>query len=494
MPPAVLDFKQRLPAGRASKNQQHMKQWGSLTPVCNTMSKQLPPAVETTLSGWGRYPVSKVQVSRPEALRQLDDLVRAANGVSLLPRGAGRSYGDASLNSRGRIILSERLNRMLSFDDKAGVLRCEAGVSLAEILDVFIPRGWFVAVTPGTKFTTVGGAVACDVHGKNHHRDGSFGHCVRSIRLVTAAGETVECSRQERPELFDATLGGMGLTGFIIEVEFSLLPIETAYVDLLRIKSKNLEETMALFDQHEPGYQYTVAWLDCMAPANALGRSVLFFGNHARLGDLPARLRERPLDVSLPSPIAVPFDAPSGLLNKFTMTTLNSLYYMHYMSWHNRLITPYTTFFYPLDRIGSWNRLYGSAGFVQYQCVLPPENSRQGIRAILSLSKQRGLGSFLAVLKRLGPQTGLLSFPMPGYTLTLDFAVKPGVIEFLAELDKLVIEYGDRVYLAKDTCLSAEAFRIMYPQFGKWLAIKNTIDPDWHFSSDMAERLKWRQQ
>ncbi len=457
------------------------------------MSKQLPPAVETSLSGWGRYPVSRVKMNRPEQLGQLDALVRDSSGITLVPRGAGRSYGDASLNSSGRIILSERLNRMLSFDAQTGVVRCEAGVTLAEILDTFIPRGWFIPVTPGTKYTTVGGAVACDVHGKNHHRDGSFGASVRSLKIVAASGETVECSRQNDPELFFATLGGMGLTGFIIEVEFDLIPIETAYVNLFRIKSNDLDETMALFDEHEPAHQYTVAWLDCMAPAKSLGRSVLFFGNHATRQELPARWQSSPLSIALPKPITVPLDAPSGLLNKYTMSLLNTGYYEHFLGKQDRTISDYNSYFYPLDRVLRWNRLYGKAGFVQYQCVIPPEQSHKAVSQILTLCKQRGLGSFLAVLKRLGPQEGILSFPMPGYTLTLDFAVKPGVIEFLSELDRVVVEYGGRVYLAKDTCVSPESFRIMYPKLPEWLAIKNRIDPNWHFSSDLSERLQWRQ-
>ncbi|MBI4534033.1 MAG: FAD-binding oxidoreductase, partial [Candidatus Melainabacteria bacterium] len=331
---------------------------------------------------------------------------------------------------------------------------------------------------------------ACDVHGKNHHRDGGFSSCVKRLRIALASGEIVECSAEAYSDLFWATVGGMGLTGAIVDVEFSLRPIETSFIKLHSIKSANLNETMALFDEHESNYQYSVAWLDCLATGSKLGRSILMLGNHACLSDLSTKQKINPLNVTSRRTMTVPFDLPNGLLNRQSISLFNSLYYAHHTSKHMHVVVDYDSFFYPLDGILEWNRLYGNKGFVQYQCVFPESESRQALESMLYLSSKCGWGSFLAVLKRFGPQEGLLSFPMSGYTITLDMPIRPGLMEFLNELDGIVLKHGGRVYLAKDARLTPGVFREMYPKLTRWLAVKSAVDPLNMFSSTMSERLQ----
>ncbi|MEM8780701.1 MAG: FAD-binding oxidoreductase [Cyanobacteria bacterium P01_G01_bin.49] len=444
--------------------------------------------LETCLSGWGRYPIVKSSICRPEKIASIATTIQKSKSTSVLARGSGRSYGDAALNPQGITMLAERLNRMLSFDRETGVLCCEAGVTIAEILEVFVPRGWFPPVTPGTKFVTVGGAVASDVHGKNHHVDGSFANHVRFIKLTLASGETVKCSASENSDLFWATVGGMGLTGIITEVSFALQRIETAYINSRNIKANSLAETFALFEEFEPQYQYSVAWIDCLASGNGLGRSILMLGNHARINELNSQ--PEPLKLKPKPKLKVPFDFPAALLNRHTMGIFNNLYYGKQRSRDIKAIADYDSFFYPLDSIQDWNRLYGKKGFIQYQCVFPTDVSQEALTKVLQMCSQQGWGSFLAVLKRFGSQSGWLSFPMPGYTLTLDMPVKSGLWQFLNLLDEVVISYGGRVYLAKDARLSADSFRQMYPKFPQWLEVKSQVDPDNRFSSALSQRLQ----
>lgn len=453
------------------------------------MNSRSTLAHEENLSGWGRCPVVRSYVQQPETAAAIPEWLHAVNYWSILARGAGRSYGDAALNPQGYTLLTEPLNRFLDFNTDTGILRCEAGVTFQQINERFVPMGWFPAVTPGTKFPTMGGAIAFDVHGKNHHVDGSFANHVQSMKLVLPSGETVLCSRNENSDLFWATVGGMGLTGIITEVEMALRPIETAYINSYRIRARNLDEAIALFETHETEYQYSVAWLDCLASGRSMGRSILMFGNHAKLKELPPALQNRPLDLKPKHSIRVPFDLPSGLLNRFTVGAFNALYY-HIQPAQKRSIEDYDRYFYPLDSIWDWNRLYGKRGFLQYQFVVPLETSRVAIAEVLNRLNRKGWGSFLTVLKRLGPQEGWLSFPMPGYTLALDIPVRPGLWKFLDELDQVVMEHGGRVYLAKDARLSPEAFRTMYPEFPRWRKVKAAIDPEYRLSSSLSRRLQ----
>ena len=453
--------------------------------------------VETPLAGWGRYPTLQGHACRPEKQARLRDLVAEAGAqqTSVLARGAGRSYGDAALNGAGATVLMERLDRMLAFDEASGTLRCEAGVTLGEILKSFVPRGWFLPVTPGTKHVTVGGAVAFDVHGKNHHCDGGFSSFVERFNLLTALGETVTCSREENADLFRATVSGAGLTGIITEAAFRLRPISSAYINVHTVKSANLDETLALFDKLEPQYPYSVAWIDCLARGSQLGRCHLMLGDHATPEDLDVRRKSDPLHYAPTMRLAMPFDLPGALLNPLSVRAFNTLYYARQRQKETHTITDFDAFFYPLDFISQWNRMYGKRGFVQYQCVFPMEASRSGLVELLTKLSEAGAASFLAVLKRLGAEDGgLLSFPMRGYTLSLDIPMRRGLGAFLDELDRLVLTHGGRVYLAKDAHLSPASFRAMYPGFPEWLAIKSRVDPDTLFASALSERLNIRSE
>lgn len=438
------------------------------------------------LSGWGLYPKMRCDVVRPERISQLTPFKE-----SYLPRGLGRSYGDASLNSAGKVVLMERLNRMLDFNEKTGVLRVEAGATIADLLATFVPRGWFLPVTPGTKFVTVGGCFACDVHGKNHHHVGSFAQHVKEIEILLADHQTLKCSPSVRKEIFWATAGGMGLTGIIQELTLQLIPIQSAYVKVSHYPAKNLEEMLQILNDSSRDDLYSVAWVDCLAKGDSLGRGVVMNGHHALIEDLPKGtdpfvLKQKPA-------AAIPFYCPSWLVSKGTVKLFNSLYYIAQAGKKSPFITDYDTFFYPLDAVDAWNKLYGKRGFVQYQFVLPHHTAAQGLKSILTQFSESGMPSFLAVLKRFGPQNpGFLSFPHEGFTLALDLPMSPAdkVLKLLNQVDLELLKFGGRVYLAKDARLSPEAFRTMYPDFPKWLQEKRKLDPQWLNQSDLSRRLK----
>ena len=445
---------------------------------------------EVYLSGWGRWPVVKTYTEHPHVITSLHKIVDESQGRTILARGEGRSYGDAALNPEGCTLLTGNLNRVLAFDDQNGILRCEAGLTFQKIAELFIPKGWFPMVTPGTQFVTIGGAVAFDVHGKNHHIDSSFCRYVRRFTLLTASGKRLFCSRTENSDLFWATTGGMGLTGIITEVEFLLRRIETAYILSRTFKAKNLDEAFQLFNQHDSEYPYSVAWIDCLASGDSLGRSIVMFGDHARMSDLTVQQKNRPLDIGRKRRFTVPFDFPSGILNRFTVGSFNTLYFYKHMGRERHSIIDWESYFYPLDFLWDWNRLYGKRGFTQYQFVVPLETSRVAVSQILELISRKGWGSFLSVLKRLGQQEGWISFPFPGYTLAIDMPIKAGLWELLDELDQVVMEHGGRVYLAKDVRLKPDVFRMMYPELEKWIEVKRSIDPENLFSSALAKRLE----
>ena len=440
------------------------------------------------LSGWGRFPLSESDIYRPEKIAELQALV-SSNGASLIARGAGRAYGDAALNDQNRVADIQRLNRMLSFDPETALLRCEAGVTIAEIIDVFLPRGFFPPVTPGTRFVTLGGSIAADVHGKNHHRDSSLASHVTNFDLMLASGEIWRCSREENPDLFWATVGGMGLTGVIVEVEIRLRPVESAYFNGELIRAPNIDAAIEAFERTDSEFGYSVAWIDCASSKSSLGRSVLNVGNFATLDTLPQNLAQDPLSVTPPIIPTVPFDLPGGTLNALTVKAFNAVIYALYRDTRARTIFDWESFFYPLDWIRSWNRIYGKRGFVQYQCVWPLAESRAGLIEVLEAIGASRRASFLAVLKKFGAQDGILSFPMPGYTLALDFPVNDTLLEFLETLDAMVLKRGGRVYLAKDARMRPETFRAMYPNLPQWQAAKALADPNNRFSSSLSRRL-----
>ena len=447
--------------------------------------------VDRMVSGWAGYPRSSGRLYRPERISGILSILRTRKQHSYIGRGQGRSYGDAALNEGGGLILTDRLNRFLSFDPTHGLLTCEAGLTLREILETMVPRGWFLPVTPGTKSVSVAGALACDVHGKNHHKDGSLSNFVRSFDLLLADGRQVCCSEDENSDLFWATIGGLGLTGMILGVTLQLRPIETAFIRVDYRRTADLEETMRALEEEDHDYTYSVAWIDVLASKRRLGRSILIRGNHAGLDELPAAQSSSPLQLSPRLSLTVPFHFPGFVLNGFSIRNFNRLYYRRLRQDHSSAIVDYDRFFYPLDALNNWNRMYGRRGFVQYQCVFPFETSQSALPEILRELRSHNVPVFLAVLKRFGAEAGLLSFPRPGYTLALDMPISGRqFISFLHELDRLVIRYGGRVYLGKDACLSAQSFREMYPRLADWLRIKTAVDPQNLFSSDLARRLR----
>ena len=440
-----------------------------------------------SIAGWGCYPVQICELQRPESPAGLHNDV-----APLIARGLGRSYGDAALNDEGRVLLTERLNRLLSFDATQGVLRAEAGTTLAEILRLFVPRGWFPVVVPGTRHVTLGGCVAADVHGKNHHRDGAFSQHLTDLQLLTAAGKRLRCSPTREKDAFWATVGGMGLTGVITEVGIRMRPIDSAYLVTEHQPTADLDQTLAYLDDNSFDDEYTVAWLDGLATGASLGRGVFMRGHHAAVADLPVRLRDQPLAISDRGTRRVPMNLPSGLLHPALLRIFNSIYYQRQGARRQPFVVDYSSFFHPLDALDDWNRLYGKLGFLQYQCAVPAAGGVEVLREILRRLAEAGYGSFLAVLKKFGAASkGMLSFPLPGYTLAVDIPRRgETLLALLDELDDRVAGCGGRVYLAKDARLSPVAFRRMYPRFGDWHAIKQRLDPHQRFSSSLSRRLR----
>ena len=435
------------------------------------------------LAGWGRYPRADCRVIA--ARSQADVLATVAAETSLIARGNGRAYGDAALNPAATLDLC-RDDRFITFDEASGVLTAAAGALLADILDCLVPRGWFPPVTPGTKFVTLGGMLAADVHGKNHHKAGTIGDHVESLDLALADGRVVRCSREDNAPLFAATLGGMGLTGVILGAQLKLQRIESAYVRQETLRARDLDAIMDLFEASRD-WTYTVAWIDCLARGRDLGRALLYRGEHARNDELPARRRAAPFTLPVRRTRRMPVDFPAVMLNRWTVAAFNRFFYR--ASRPGTAIVDYDRFFYPLDTIHEWNRMYGSGGFVQYQCVLPKAASRAGLSALLDRIAAAGAGSFLSVLKLLGPGRGMLSFPMEGYTLALDFRADPANLALLTELDAIVAAHGGRVYLAKDARIAANDFRQSYAGLNDFAAVRNAVDPERKFASLQSRRL-----
>jgi decaprenylphospho-beta-D-ribofuranose 2-oxidase len=454
--------------------------------------------VAATLSGWGRYPVLTAQEAVPATLGEVPGLVERP----FLPRGQGRSYGDASLPARDHVsINSYRLDRFLSFNPFSGVVDAEAGVTLQAILRIAVPRGFFLPVTPGTMFVSLGGAIASNVHGKNHHRAGSLEHFILEMEVATPTG-TFTCSPEIRPDLFRATVGGYGLTGFITRARLRLKPIETSKLDCLRVRAPGLDSLFALFSKHDAGYEYSVAWLDTLAKGRSLGRGVLMVGNHAPPSGGGAGADGSPLAHAEKRKFGVPFAMPGILLNRPFLTAFNAAFYRvsggslssRSRSGGARSREGFEGFFYPLDRIRDWNRLYGSKGFFQYQCVVPDPKGEDGISAALEFLSGNGLGAFLSVLKRCGDDEVMLPFCRKGYTLALDIPFRgKETLRLLDRLDEVVLRFGGRVYLTKDARLGPKTFRDMYPEFKAWMETVRRYNPEAKGNSRLAERLElWK--
>lgn len=441
------------------------------------------------ISGWGKFPLESCNIIRPEIQKDIKNIILSKQEQDYIAFGLGRSYGDTPLNKDSAVILTSKLNKMISFNVNSGILECEAGVTFEEIIEYFLPRGYFLPVTPGTKYITVGGAIANDVHGKNHHLDGCFSEHVISFNLLIAEGSVLECSRETNSDVFWATIGGIGLTGIILTATFRLIKVESSYYDVRYEKANNIEKAIQLFQESDDNYQYSVAWIDCLAKGNSLGKSVLMRGNHAKIETLDGKQKLNPLEVKKKIKLDMPINLPSFVLNKYSIKLFNTVYYGIQPGGVNKSVY-FEPFFYPLDSVMNWNRMYGKNGFVQYQAVFPP-NQVEGLVKMLEKLSSTNRSSFLAVLKSSGHEgQGMLSFPKKGYTLALDIPIKDAsLFPFLRELDELVIKHGGRVYLAKDSTLDPESFKVMYPRLDEFLAVKNRIDPDHLFSSSMARRL-----
>ncbi len=427
---------------------------------------------------WGRYPRVKQDIQ--EILWRSDSLPKIKPSGSFLSYGMGRSYGDVCLNDGGIILHTASMARLIAFDEANGVIRCDAGVCLNELLEFLVPHGWFVQVTPGTKFVTVGGMIANDVHGKNHHRVGTFGNHVTCFELLRSDGSRLLCSSDQNTQLFAATIGGLGLTGLITWAEIKLKKIHGPYIDTESVRFDNLAEFFDLSRDSDNAWEYTVAWIDSLAKGKRLGRGLFMRGNHSASpvpGKMP-KINQR---------ITIPFDAHSNLLNKYSIKVFNSLYYRKQLSKTVHKSQYFDQYFYPLDGIGQWNRLYGKKGLLQYQCVVPINDGREIISQILKECSRKGQGSFLSVLKIFGNITspGIMSFPREGVTLALDFPNR-GTETFLLldTLDKIVTSAEGAVYPAKDARMTSASFKTYYP---KWNEFEKHIDP--HFSSSFWRRV-----
>jgi FAD/FMN-containing dehydrogenase len=428
---------------------------------------------------WGRYP--KVQHAGAQQLYWRHNFSIPANSKSVLPFGYGRSYGDCCLNENEMLLDASGLNKFISFDLDQGLLRCEAGVRLDDILDLVVPAGWFLPVTPGTKLISVGGAIANDVHGKNHHRAGTFGCHVTRLELLRSEGQRYLCSLQNNEGLFRATIGGLGLTGLITWAEIQLKPIANPFIITEAIRFKGLKDFFALSAASDAVYEYTVAWIDADAEGEALGRGIFLRGNHAPTGAELPRLRDRG------TRLTIPIDMPSCLLNRWTVKCFNELYFSRHPC-NKSALMHYDPFFYPLDIIEHWNRLYGRSGFLQYQCAVPHSVGEDAISELLERSSRSGKASFLSVLKAFGdkPSPGLLSFPRPGVTLAMDFRFQgKATLKLLESLDEVVRQSGGCVYPAKDARMSAESFQSFFPRWQEFA--KYYVDP--RFSSSFWRRV-----
>jgi FAD/FMN-containing dehydrogenase len=421
------------------------------------------------------YPKIKNSVFR------LKDIVLLAKYVkeneAIIPYGNGRSYGDSALNAN--IVDCKPYNYFLGFDEESGILHCQSGVMLGEIITIFIPRGWFLKITPGTKLITVGGAIASDIHGKNHHIEGCFSECIEEFKIMLPDGSVKTSKKND--ELFLATCGGMGLTGIILEAKIRLKKIKSQYIDQITVKTNNLIETFEAFERYSDK-SYSVAWIDCLAKREKIGRCLLMTGDFADDGDLDFQDKKKK---------NIAFNFPSFILNKYSVKIFNWVYYNRVQKGKSYQKVGIDTFFYPLDAINHWNRIYGKNGFTQYQVILPKNMSYDGLKEILEKISQSGKGSFLAVLKLYGKENqNYLSFPMEGYSLALDFKIEEGLFQLLDELDEIVGRFGGRIYLTKDVRVSKNTFDRGYPLVNKFREFRKKNGMSKKFNSLQSLRLE----
>jgi len=449
------------------------------------------PGRTVRLTGWGRVSPSSAELASPgSAAAAAEVLARATAGRGVIPRGLGRSYNNAAQCDGGVVISTARLNRIVDLDAATGLVTCEAGVSLEQLMVAGLPAGWFVPVSPGTRQVTVGGAIAADVHGKNHHAAGSFARHVRSFEILLPGGEARTVTEQSDPALFWATAGGMGLTGLIVRATVQLKPVATSRVRVDTARTADIDQTMAVLAEHDRRYGYTVAWSDSLARGAGLGRSVITSGDFAEPADLSPADAQDPFAFRPGARLGVPPGFPPGLINRYTVALANAGYYRRAPRSRSGEIQTIGTFFHPLDGIRNWNRVYGPGGFRQYQYVVP-FGAEAAVRRSFELVSQARAPSFVTVLKRFGAgDEGLLSFPMAGWTLALDFPARtPGLDGLLGSLDRLVVEAGGRVYLAKDSRVAPDVLAEMYPRLAEFRKLRAELDPAGMLASDLSRRL-----
>jgi decaprenylphospho-beta-D-ribofuranose 2-oxidase len=445
---------------------------------------------EELLTGWGRTSPTRSNVARPASEGGLTALLAQGSPRGLIARGLGRSYGDVAQNAGGVVADVTALDHIGEVDPDTGLLTVGAGASLQEIIRTQLPKGWFLPVTPGTRFVTVGGAIANDIHGKNHHREGSFADHVASFEMIVPAsgGRQTVTPDGDHSETFRASAGGLGLTGVITQATIRMLRVQTSRMRVDTERAANLDDLMARMESGDHLYRYSVAWIDCLARGARLGRSVLTRGDHAVLDELSSSDRAKPLAVNLRTPLSVPPGVPP-LINGLTTRLFNEMWFRKAPTEERDRVEPLVPFFYPLDAVRSWNRVYGRRGFVQYQYVVP-FGREDVVRATLERLSGAGCPSFLAVLKRFGDGGRFLSFPIAGWTLAVDVpAGFPGLEPLLDGIDEVVAEAGGRVYLAKDSRLRPELLAQMYPELDSWREIRSRLDPNGLLRSDLDRRL-----
>ncbi|EGG94492.1 FAD/FMN-containing dehydrogenase [gamma proteobacterium IMCC1989] len=421
-----------------------------------------------TYSSWGMYPyypqIAHDCMWRDELTTKLKGMVEIHG--STLAYGNGRSYGDSCFAHSDNVLSTRCLNKIILADWETGKIICESGITFEEIIDIALPKGWFLPVTPGTKFVTLGGAIANDIHGKNHHHKGTFGCHIKQFCLIRADQKELICSNQKNTSLFQATIGGLGLTGIIKWAEIQLIPVNSSEIESTAIRFDSLEEFFTISKELDTQYEYSATWIDCLAKNNSIGKGIYFAGNHTKKNTLEIKTKKNK---------TLPFTLPISAVNSLTLRAFNYLYFRKHKTGRKNILMPYDKFFYPLDGVLHWNRIYGKKGFQQYQCIIPEKNAYNGIKTILKLISDHKCGSFLAVLKRCGdiPSPGLLSFPMPGISLALDFPQNNKLVALFSKLDEIVRETQGRLYPAKDAHMTGSDFRLSYPSWEKVEALRD---------------------